>query len=171
MNDDDPNAALFCGDGQEENSLDAAYKHIYEMNPSRVKAFEALWYNRMAETVKEKNLKDDDSKMKLVFSLTMGSILDMLADVMPMGQADDAFSDIDVFTGLALTNMRFGVDLFKEQQKAIGEIKPEDFEDEDAYRKEVSDFEDRWWSISQPALDMRNPNDAIKETMRKYGLQ
>ena len=46
----------------------------------------------------------------------------------------------------------------------------EDGESDEDYDRRVSDFEDAWWSIPQPLLNQRNPDDAIREEMIRYGL-
>ena len=63
------------------------------------------------------------------------------------------------------------INLLGEQQKALQQIERDKFKDDEEYVRALSDAEDAWWDIPQPLLDMRNPRDAIKETLRKYGLE
>ena len=58
-----------------------------------------------------------------------------------------------------------------EQQKALRTIDRDKFENDEDYVRALSEAEDAWWDIAQPALDKRNPRDAIKETLKKYGLE
>ena len=71
---------------------------------------------------------------------------------------------------MCMVNKKFEVDLLGELRKAILEIKQEDGESDEDYDRRVSDFEDAWWSIPQPLLNQRNPDDAIREEMIRYGL-
>jgi DNA-binding MarR family transcriptional regulator len=80
-------------------------------------------------------------------------------------------SGLDMFIALALTNLRYKVDLLGEQQKALQTIDREKCQDDEEYLRVLSDAEDAWWDIPQPLLDKRTPKDAIRETLRKYGLE
>ena len=174
MSDEDynPNAALFSGEeGEEKSEEQEAFEYVYGRNPNRVSALNDLWFENLMTKIKEMELPNEEAKMKMIFKLTAGGILDMLGDSQPPGVAPEVMSDLDMFMGLALTNMRFKVDLLGEQNKALKSIDPDKFESDEEYVKALSDAEDAWWDIGQPPLDMRNPRDAIRETLRKYGLE
>ncbi|MCQ2079034.1 MAG: hypothetical protein MJZ38_03130 [archaeon] len=173
MNDDyDPNAALFSGEDEEEKSEEQeAFEFVYERNPRRVSALNDLWFYNLMEKIKQMELPSEEAKMQMIFKLTAGGILDMLGDSQPPGVAPEVMSNLDMFMGVALTNMRFKVDLLGEQTKALKSIDPAKFEKDEDYLRTLSDAEDAWWDIAQPPLDGRNPRDAIRETLRKYGLE
>lgn len=169
----DPNADLF-GSSEEEESQGAQQKalldHVFGKNPKRVIALEKLWYDDMTEKIKNMELPSEEAKLQMVFNLTAGGLLDMFADSQDSSTAPDMMTDFDIFMGVALTNKRFGVDLFKEHDKALLNISPSKFKDDEEYQRTVADFEDAWWDLAQPPLGGRTPNDAIKETLRLYEL-
>lgn len=167
----DPNAALFGGDEPEPSEEEQAFEFVYGRNPRRVSALNDLWFANLMDKLNGMELPSEEAKMKMIFKLTAGGILDMLGDSQPPGVAPEVLSNLDMFMGVALTNMRFKVDLLGEQQKALKTIDPEKFEKDEDYLRAVSDAEDAWWDIAQPLLDGRNPGDAIRETLRKYGLE
>lgn len=106
----------------------------------------------------------------MLFKMTANSILDMMMDAIPSQDGLDMSYSFDMLLGVALTNRRYGVDLFKEHEKALINVKPSEFGSDDAYRLAIQEFEEKWWDIPQPALDERTPNDAIREMLDKYGL-
>ena len=168
----DPNAGLFSGEeGEEKSEEQEAFEYVYGRNPNRVSALNDLWFANLMAKIKEMDLPNEEAKMKMIFKLTAGGILDMLGDSQPPGVAPEVMSDLDMFMGLALTNMRFKVNLLGEQNKALQSIDRSKFESDEDYVKALSDAEDAWWDIGQPLLEMRNPRDAIRETLRKYGLE
>ncbi len=165
----DPNAMLFGGE-EEKTEEERAMEYVYGKNPNRVSALSDLWFEELHKRIGEMELPDEKAKIKMAFKLTAGAILDMLGDSQPAEVAPDVMSDFDIFMGVALTNKKFNVSLFKEQQKALMQIDRSKFHDDEEYARALSEFEDRWWEIAQPLLNGRNPNDAIKETLMKYGL-
>lgn len=169
MNINDPNASLFGGDEPEESEEEKAYKQLYGKNPDRVNALKDLWYSEMMSTVKDCDLPED-AKYEMIFKMTVNSVLDMIDDAAPIDAALDLSFCFDMYMGVAITNKRFNVDLFKEQQKALLEIDRSKFKDDEEYERALTDFEDAWWSIPQPRLEKRNPNEAIRESLAKYGL-
>ena len=124
----------------------------------------------MMKTVEGMELPDEAAKMKAVFKLTAGGLLDMLADSQNPEDAPDVMSDFDMFLAVALTNKIHNINLFAEQQKALETVDRSKFATDEEYAEAVSRAEDVWWEIPQPLLDKRNPNDAIRETLNKYGL-
>ena len=170
---DDPNARLFGGDETEPEKTEEeeAFEYVYGRNPNRVSALKDLWDENLMLKIKEMEPPNEEAKMQMIFKLTCGGLLDMLGDSQEPGVAPEVMSGLDIFIGLALTNLRFKVDLLGEQQKALQQIERDKFKDDEEYVRALSDAEDAWWDIPQPLLDMRNPRDAIKETLRKYGLE
>lgn len=172
MSDDyDPNAALFAGEDDEKSEEEEAYEYVYGRNPMRVSALTDLWYRNIISKIDGMDLPCEEAKLQMIFKLTCGGILDMLSDSQSPQIAPEVMSSLDIFIGLALTNMKYKVDLIGEQQKALRNIDRSKFQNDEEYVRALSDAEDAWWDISQPLLDMRNPRDAIRETLRKYGLE
>lgn len=166
----DPNAMLFGGEEDGKTEEERAVEYVYGKNPNRVSALNDLWFDELLKKIESLDLPDEKAKIKMAFKLTAGAVLDMLADSQPPEAAPDVMSDFDIFMGVALTNKKFNVSLFEEQQKALMQIDREKFHDDEEYARALSDFEDTWWEIGQPLLNGKNPNDAIKETLKKYGL-
>ncbi len=167
----DPNADLFGGEDNEDSEQEKAIEFVYGHNPHRVSVLSDLWYQEMTEKLKTMDLPSEEARLKMVFKMTAGGVLDMLADSQDPDNAPDVMTDFDIFLGMALTNKRFGVDLFKEEQKALLGVKREAYHDDEEYTRALADFEESWWDLPQPPLEGRTPNDAIKETLKKYGLE
>lgn len=169
INLDDPNADLFGRNDPEESEEEQAYKQLYGKNPNRVSALNDLWYQEMIKTVDDTDLPEE-AKRQMIFKMTANGILDMVADCAPVEMALDLSFYFDMYMGVSLTNKMYNVDLFKEQQKALLSIDRSQFPDEESYEREIVDFEEQWWDIPQPRLEKRNPNEAIREKLSKYGL-
>lgn len=167
----DPNAMLFGG--EEENSKtedEKAAEYVFGKNPNRVSALSDLWFGELEKKIESMDLPDEKAKLKMAFKLTAGAVLDMFADSQQPEAAPDIMSDFDIFMGVALTNKKYGVSLFGEQQKALMTVDRSKYKDDEEYVRALGDFEEAWWDIPQPLLNGRNPNDAIKEILIKYGL-
>jgi len=169
VNFDDPNADLFGRNDEEESEEEQAFKQIYEKNPKRVAAIGDLWYDEMMSEIEGMDIPEE-AKYKMIFSMVAGSVLDMIADASPTDVALETTFSFDIYMGMALTNKKFKVDLFKEHQKALAGISREKFSTDEDYENAVVEFEEKWWDIPQPLLDKRTPNDAIMESLSKYGL-
>ena len=167
MTEQDPNAGLF---GDEDASENEVIEYVFGKNPNRVSAITDLWYEEMMKTLKDMELPDEEAKLRAVFKLTASGLLDMIADSQDPEAAPDVMSDFDMFLAVALTNKRYNINLFAEQQKALETVDRSKFANDEEYAEAVSRAEDIWWEIAQPLLDQRNPNDAIRETLNKYGL-
>ena len=166
---DDPNADLFGLNEEELSDEEYLCKQLYEKTPKRIAAMADLWYDEMIKEVDNQDIPEE-AKMKMIFSMTASSVLDMINDSSPDEIALEVSLCFDMFVGVSLTNKRFGVSLIKELKKALMEINRDDFPDDEAYGRELAAFEEQWWDIPQPLLDKRTPNDAILETLAKYGL-
>ncbi|MCQ2071284.1 MAG: hypothetical protein MJZ68_09155 [archaeon] len=165
-----PNAALF-GQEEEQSEEEKAVEYVYGKNPNRVSALSDLMFENLKRQIESMNLPNDEAKLKMAFKMTATAILDMLADSQHPETAPDMMSDFDMFIGVALTNFKFKVNLFEEQKKALQAIDREQFKSDEDYVQALSNAEDLWWDIAQPLLNGRNPADAIRETVRKYGLE
>ena len=69
-----------------------------------------------------------------------------------------------------MVNKNNNVDLMEEYYKATGLLKREDYNSDDEFDRALEALEEHWWSIGQPALNMRSANDSIIEALAKYGL-
>jgi len=169
INLDDPNADLFGLNEEELSDEEFADKQLYEKNPGRVAAFADLAYDALIKTIDEMDLPEE-AKRKMIFSLAASSVLDLIFDASPIELGLEASFCFDMYVGASLTNKKYKVDLFKEMEQALMGIKREDFPDDDTYEMALEEFEEKWWEIPQPLLEKRTPNDAIIETLSKYGL-
>ncbi|MCL2317440.1 MAG: hypothetical protein FWC44_03385 [Methanomassiliicoccaceae archaeon] len=169
INLDDPNADLLGLNEDELSEEEFLCKQLYEKTPKRINAISDLWYDEMIEAVDGLEIPEEE-KRKMIFNMTAHSVLDMINDSSPDEIALEVSFCFDMFVGVSLTNKRFGVSLIKELKKALLDMKRDDFPDDDTYQREMIAFEEMWWDLPQPLLDKRTPNDAIKETLAKYGL-
>ncbi len=169
MTENDPNAGLF-GNQSDEATEDEIIEYVFGKNANRVEAITDLWYADLKKKVEEMDLPDDGAKMDAVFKLAIGGLLDMFADAQNPEVAPDVMNDFDLFLAVALVNKKYNVNLFAEQQKALDGVDRSKFSSDEEYAEALSRAEDIWWEISQPMLEKRNPNDAIRETLGKYGL-
>ena len=168
INFDDPNADLF-GRDEEESFEEIACKQIFDKNPKRVAALSDMWYQDMIDEIDKMDIPEE-GKRKLIFSITANSVLDMMGECTDAELAMELTFSFDMYMGVSITNERFKVDLFKEHQKALASVDRTKFPSEEDYERAVVEFEERWWDIPQPLLDKRTPNDAIMESLNKYGL-
>ena len=167
----DPNAALFGDDGPDMSPEEAHEEMVYGKNPRRVEALMDLFGKDLVKSVDENPELPEEAKREMIFKLTANSMLDMIMDSLAPDTAEEVAQCLDGFTGVAIVNKKFGVDLYKELNKALGTVKKEDGESEEDYDRKLDDASDRWWSIPQPLLNKRTPSDAIREQMAKYGLE
>ncbi len=164
----DPNSGLFSA-GEEKSEEELLYEQLFGKNPNRVSAMKELWYNELLESIDMEEIPED-AKRELVFKMTANAVLDMVMECTTPDLTEELSYAFDSYVGVALTNKKFGVDLFKEQQKALLSVDPKNFADDEEYERALRSFEEEWWSIPQPRLNKRNPNDAIIENLKRYGL-
>ena len=173
INLDDPNADLFGMNEEEISDEELVEMQLYEKNPLRVAALGDLWYETMLKEIESMDVPEE-AKRKMIFSMTANGVLDTISDSILEYLGEDLGLDVlfcfDTFLGVLLTNKRFKVDLYEEHQKALLTVKREDFPDEESYELALEDFAEKWLDIPQPRLDKRTPNDALRETLSKYGL-
>ena len=157
-------------DTEEEVPSDAVLEFVFGRNPDRMKGIADLWYDGLVTKVKEMKLPDEDAECNAVFKMCLGGLLDMIADSQDPEDAPDVMNDFDMSLALAIVNHTFGIDILEEQRKALETVDRSRFETDEEYAEALSRAEDVWWEIPQPLLNKRNPNDALRETLRKYGL-
>ena len=102
--------------------------------------------------------------------MTANSVLDMIMECLAPDTAEEVAACLDGYIGMSLTNKKHQVDMMGELRKAIMNVKQNEGESDEDYERRLSDLEDAWWSIPQPLLNGRTPDDAIREEMRRYGL-
>ncbi|NLU45922.1 MAG: hypothetical protein GXX87_03150 [Euryarchaeota archaeon] len=170
MDNNDPNAHLF--DREEEQCTDEELicKQLYDKNPVRVDALGDLVYEEVCTIIDGMEGLDAEAGRQMLFKMTANSVLDMVMDAVTPDIGMEISFSFDMLLGVALTNRRYGANLFKEHEKALADMKPSNFETDELYRLALEEFEERWWDLPQPQLGKRTPNDAIKEILSEYGL-
>lgn len=172
MSDDfDPNAALFGGDEPQEDPQETLMKQLFGRNPNRTSALSDLFYKEMMESLETEEALPEEAIRQLIFKMAINSAFDIVMECLDPDMAYEVSSNLDSYIGMCLVNKNFGVDLISEMRKALMSLEKEDGEDDEQFDKRLSDAEEGWWYIAQPKLNMRNPNDAMHEAMRKYGLE
>lgn len=166
----DPNAALFGGEEPQISEEEAHIKETFGKNPNRTSAFSDLFLKEMMATVDEEAELPEEAKRQLIFKMTANSVLDLVMECLSPDTREEVAACLDGYIGMCIVNKKFTVDLMGELRKAIMEVKQNAGESDEDYERRLSDMEDAWWSIPQPILNGRNPDDAIREEMRRYGL-
>lgn len=166
----DPNAALFGGDEPEISPEEAFIKETFGKNPNRTSAIADLFCNELIDTVDEEAELPEDAKKQLIFKMTANSVLDIVMECLDPELAEEVSSCLDGFLGLSLVNKKNGVDIMGERDKALMTIEKEAGESDEDFERRLKAMEEAWWSIAQPLLNGRNPDDAIREEMKRYGL-
>lgn len=169
-NDFDPNAGLFGEPEPEKSPEEMLNEYSFGKNPNRAVAIETLFGKRLIEETMADDKLPIEGKMSFVFKATVHGVLDMIMESLQPEYREEVATSLDSFIGLNLVNQRFGVDLVNEVMNELGKIEPRPGESDDMFEKRLMDMEEGWWNIPQPLLNGRNPNDAIREEMNKYGL-
>ena len=167
----DPNAALFGGDEPQEDPQEALMKQLFGKNPNRTSALTDLFYREMLESLETETELPEEAIRQLIFKMAINSAFDIVMECLDPDMAYEVSSCLDSYLGMSLVNKNFGVDLIGEMRKALMSIKQEEGEDDAQFDKRMNAAEEGWWYIAQPKLNMRNPNDAMHEAMRKYGIE
>ncbi|MCQ2056327.1 MAG: hypothetical protein MJY64_02535 [archaeon] len=144
-------------------------KQLWGKNSNRSQALEDLWYEDLQKNL-EKSNKNNIVKNRLAFLMTVNNVIDLIMDSVPEELAVEMSYFIDNAIAMALVNKNYDVNILEEEEKAISVVKREDYDTDDDYERALEAIEDHWWSIGQPALEMRSANDAIIEMLRKYKL-
>ena len=166
----DPNAALFGGDEQEMSEEEAHLNQLFGKNPNRTSAIFDLFSVEMMESIDEDTDLPEEAKRQLVFKMTANSVLDMVMECLAPDTAEEVAACLDGYIGMSLTNKKHQVDMMGELRKAVMNVKQNEGESDEDFERRLSDLEDAWWGIPQPKLNGRTPDDAIREEMRRYGL-
>ena len=166
----DPNAGLFGGDEPEKSPEEEHIEFTFGKNPNRTSAISDLFSEEMMATIDEEPNLPEEAKRNLIFKMTANSVLDMVLECLDPETREEVASSLDSYLGMCLVNKRFQVDLLGEMRNAVMTVKQEDGESDEDFELRLTQMEDAWWSIPQPLLDKRNPDDAIREEMMRYGL-
>ena len=169
-NDFDPNAGLFGEPEPEKSPEEILNEYSFGKNPNRAVAIETLFGKRLMDETMADNKLPVEGKMSFVFKATVHGVLDMIMESLQPEYREEVATSLDSFIGLNLVNQRFGVDLVNTVMEELSKIEPQAGESDDMFEKRLMDMEEAWWNIPQPLLNGRNPNDAIREEMNKYGL-
>lgn len=166
----DPNASLFGGDEPEMSEEEAFLKETFGKNPNRTSALSDLFCAEMLATIDEDPELPEEARRQLIFKMTANSVLDVIVESLAPETAEEVTSCLDGFLGMSLVNKKNQVDIMAELRKAVLSVKQDTGESDEDFERRLSDMEDAWWSIPQPLLNGRTPDDAIREEMRRYGL-
>lgn len=153
----------------EEPEEVTAEKQIWGKNPARTQAIRDLMFDELIKHIDQQNIPEE-KRLEMVFLMAVNSTIDLMLDSATTELALDMTYCFDNMVGMALANKKYNVDILEEAKKAMQTVDPEKFETDEQYLEELQAFEEHWWDMGQPALGMRSPNDAIYETLRKYGL-
>ncbi len=166
----DPNAALFGNDEPEESPEEAFMKETFGKNPNRTSALADIFGGELIATACEEAELPEEAKKSLIFKMTANSVLDVIVECLSPELAEEVVGCLDGYLGMCLVNKKNNVDIMGELRKAVLTIKQDADESDEDFERRLADMEDAWWSIPQPLLNGRNPNDAIIEEMKRYGL-
>ncbi len=170
MDENNPNAALFGGD----DPVDPEKEHIdytFGRNPNRTSAMSDIFSKELMEAVMEDPDIPEEARPSLIFKMTANSVLDIVMESLDPEMREEVSACVDGYLGMCLVNKKFQVDLFGELSKALASVEREESESDEDFDSRLGNMEEAWWSIPQPKLNGRNPNDAISEEARRYGLE
>jgi len=166
----DPNASLFGDPEPEQDPEQLLNEYAFGKNPNRAVAMETLFGKRLIEDTLNDEKLPIEGKMSFVFKATAHGVLDMIMQCLQPEYREEVATSLDSFMGMNLVNQRFGVDLIDAVMKELEKVEPEKGETDEQFDDRLMALEEAWWGIPQPLLNGRNPNDAIREEMAKYGL-
>ena len=166
----DPNAGLFGDPEPEKSPEEILDEYAFGKNPNRAVAMEALFGKRLINDVMEDDNLPLEGKMSFVFKATSHAVLDMIMQCLQPEYREEVATSLDSFIGMNLVNQRFKVDLINAVMEELGKVQQGKDESDEQFEERLGAMEEQWWSIPQPVLNGRNPNDAIQEEMAKYGL-
>ncbi len=145
-------------------------EHTFGRNPNRTSALSDLFSKEMMETIMAEEELPDEAKHQLIFKMTANSVLDVIMESVDADTREEICACLDGYIGMCIVNKKFGVDLLGEMSKALMKVEQNEGESDEDFDRRLGDMEEQWWSIPQPQLNGRNPNDAISEETRRYGL-
>lgn len=165
-----PNAGLFGDDEPQKSPEELLDEYAFGKNPNRAVAMETLFGNRLINETMADDKLPVEAKMSFVFKATAHGVLDMIMECLSPEYREEVATSLDSFMGMNLVNQRFKVDLIQAVMEELQKIEQNPGESDEQFEERLSVMEEGWWSIPQPILNGRNPNDAIREEMAKYGL-
>ncbi len=166
----DPNAVLFGGDEPDQSEEEAHIGQLFGKNPNRTSAFSDLFSREMMETIDEDPDLPEEARRQLVFKMTANSVLDVVMECLAPDTAEEVAACLDGYIGMCIVNKKHQVNLMDELRQALLKVDQMEGESDEDFCRRINDLEDAWWSIPQPRLSGRTPDDAIHEEMRRYGL-
>jgi hypothetical protein len=169
-NEFDPNAGLFGEPEPEKSAEELLNEYSFGKNPNRAVAMETLFGKRLINDTLADDKLPVEGKMSFVFKATAHGVLDMIMECLPPEYREEVAVSLDSFLGMNLVNQKFGVDLVNAVMEELQKVDQQPGESDDQFEARLSAMEEGWWSIPQPILNGRNPNDAIREEMNRYGL-
>ena len=170
VNEMDPNAGLFGEPEPEKSAEELLNEYAFGKNPNRAVAMQTLFGKRLIDETLADDKLPIEGKLNFVFKATAHGVLDMIMECLPPEYREEVAVSLDSFIGMNLVNQKFQVDLVRAVMEELQKIEQEAGESDEQFEMRLSSMEEGWWSIPQPILNGRNPNDAIREEMNKYGL-
>ena len=170
VNEMDPNAGLFGEPEPEKSAEELLNEYAFGKNPNRAVAMETLFGKRLIDDTLADDTLPVEGKLSFVFKATAHGVLDMIMECLPPEYREEVAVSLDSFIGMNLVNQKFQVDLVKAVREELQKVEQESGESDEQFEARLSAMEEGWWSIPQPVLNGRNPNDAIREEMNRYGL-
>ncbi len=164
-----PNAALF-GEEEPVDPQEQHIEHTFGRNPNRTSLMSDLFGSELMESVMTDEELPEEAKAPLILKMAINSALDIVMESLDPETREEVAASVDGYLGMCLVNKRFEVDLFGELAKALASVEQDEGESDEEYQQRLSEMEDAWWNIPQPKLNNRNPDDAISEEARRYGL-
>ena len=169
-NEFDPNAGLFGEPEPEKSAEELLNEYSFGKNPNRAVAMETLFGKRLINDTMADDKLPVEGKMSFVFKATAHGVLDMIMECLPPEYREEVAVSLDSFIGMNLVNQKFGVDLVNAVMEELQKVDQQPGESDEQFESRLTAMEEGWWSIPQPILNGRNPNDAIRGEMNKYGL-
>lgn len=172
MSDDyDPNAGLFGGDEPELSPEELHIKRLFGKNPGRTDAMADLFGKEMMMAINADSNVPEDGKRQMIFKMAANSVLDIVMECLTPETAEEVAECFDQYLGMCIVNKKYSIDLLKEFRTALETVEKKDDESDEQYDERLDAMAESWWSIPQPLLNKRNPNDAIREEILRYGLE
>ncbi|MCL2712733.1 MAG: hypothetical protein FWD37_05635 [Methanomassiliicoccaceae archaeon] len=145
-------------------------EQLFGKNPKRTQLLRDLWFDQVAEQLDEEKDMPDEAKRELLFLMTANAVLDMVMDSVPEEMAADLSYFIDNMMAMAAVNQKYDVDILEACHETISKVKREEYATDEEFEAAVTDKEEKWWITGKQLLGGRSPNDAVAETLSKYGL-
>lgn len=170
MSHDDEKPSCHCGceeelSEEEITSLDElAEEVIFGKNQNRSRAIKELWFEDMANYLKECEAPEE-SRPELMFLSLSNALLDMFFDIVPREFAIASANNMSHFLATLLINKEYDIDVMEKYMEDYNGIIG-DSEDIEAMEK----FDEEWWNEKKDYLHGKTMNEVITEMSEKYGL-